>query len=80
MSSNYPATDRQRAYLADLARLLHISDAQLDQIAREQHQAPLAALTMQRASSLINLLEAWRERPADFLRSRGQVDLPGFGS
>jgi hypothetical protein len=72
-------TPDQLAYVAGLQKRLHLPDALLDNHAVATFGKPVRDLDRREVSRLLDEMTKWEALPADLMRAKGQVDLPGFG-
>lgn len=74
-----PITPRQRDYITDLARTLHLPARMLDGWLRGRYDVGLDGLDRQQASAVIQTFQGWQELPSEMKKAMGQVALPGMG-
>jgi hypothetical protein len=72
-------TPDQLAYVAGLQKRLHLPDHVLDGHGRRQFRRPFAELSRREVSWLLDEMTEWEQLPAELMRAKGQINLPGFG-
>lgn len=78
-NGNLPPTEPQLDYVEALRRRHRLPKELLDNHCVERFRHPLTDLDRRQVSALIEEMRGWEQPPAELLRARGQLDLPGMG-